>query len=83
MNGLAALEGHGDVCVCPTVRGHVGTHGPAVARGHGDAHSLCGYVDVCGLCCAQKSCGSPWLVLPLTTKGKTASFAVEMMTADS
>lgn len=42
-----------------------------------------GCVDVRGPCCQQKLCGSPWSMLPLTLKGKQASFVVVSMTADS
>lgn len=42
-----------------------------------------GHVDVCGLYCCQKPRGSPWSLLPLTIKGKEASFAVVLMITDS
>lgn len=34
-------------------------------------------------CCHQKPCGIPWSMLPLTAKGKEASFEVGSMTTDS
>lgn len=41
------------------------------------------HVDVCGLCCLLKPCGSPCSVFPLPVKGKGAASAVVQMTADS
>lgn len=35
------------------------------------------------LCCRQKPCGSPESVLPLTVKGKEATIAMVLMTADA
>lgn len=42
-----------------------------------------GLVDVRGPRCQQKLCGSPWSLLPLTLKGKQASFVVVSVTTDS
>lgn len=69
----APLEGHVDVCGL-SLRDVMMVMACAVAEGN---------VDVCGLCYHQKTCGSPWSVLPLTVMFRKTSSAVVLMTADS
>lgn len=82
--GCAASRGHTDVS---GLRCHVRpwwcSWSRLPPRALSGLWSYWSWGHVRGLCCHQKTCGSPWSVVSLTIKRKETSFALISMTTDT
>lgn len=89
---LRAMSGPGVLlswvlCWCPwpllPLRAMIEVLASAVAKDNIYGNGVCYHQRPRDLCCLQKSCVGPWSMLPLTVKGKEATFAIVLVTTDS